>query len=84
MRVELTDTSLVDDLVAFLRNLGCDARRVDDEAEVHFEWQETEAHGFSPPNQAEAELVFLVRVWVREHSGVAFRVADDSGRWREG
>ena len=70
--LELSEPSLVDELVDRLRALDCAVARVGD-AVLEVAAPESELAG-EPPDQDVVELTFLVRTLLRDRPDVTFRV----------
>lgn len=70
--LELSEPSLVDELVDRLRALDCDVERVG-ASMLEIAPPEVELHG-EPPDQEVVELTFLVRALLRDRPDVTFRV----------
>ncbi len=74
MRLELSDATVVDALIAEVRGLGCFTERVDENAVEIVVPQSGEP--WHPPRQAQIELAFLVRAWLDRYPGVHFQLLD--------
>jgi hypothetical protein len=75
MRVVLSDSSLVDDLVGQLRALNVEAEREGENAvRVRMPPPAEDEPSGNPPDQDLIELTFVVRVWQREHPETSFTV----------
>jgi hypothetical protein len=67
VRIQLSDASLTDELLDFLRRRECLVARIDDDL------IEVEAHPTLGREQARLEIDLLLRVWQSLHPGVELR-----------
>ncbi len=67
MRIQLSDTTLTNELVDFFRRRECRVEPLDGDV------IEVEAHPTLGPKQARLELDLLLRVWQSLHPGVELR-----------
>jgi hypothetical protein len=67
LRIQVSDATLTDGLVDFLRRRECQVERVDRDV------IQLEAHPTLGPEQARLELDLLLRVWQLLHPGVELR-----------
>jgi hypothetical protein len=67
LRIQVSDATLTDGLVDFLRRRECRVERVDRDV------IQLEAHATLGPEQARLELDLLLRVWQSLHPGVELR-----------
>ena len=74
LRIRVTGSAVADDLVAFLRELGAEARK--EGANVYVTRTHRRASA-EPPEQDRMELEFVVRVWASQRRGhTAFKVEE--------
>ena len=74
MRLELSEATIVDELIANLRDLDCVVER---EGPCALEVTVPQSgEPWHPENQAQVELAFLVRAWLTRHPGVDFRLLE--------
>jgi hypothetical protein len=74
LRIRVTGSAVADDLVAFLRQLGADARK--EGASVYVTRRHRRAPA-EPPDHDRMELEFVVRVWASERRRhTAFKVEE--------
>jgi hypothetical protein len=73
LRIRVTDSSRADELLAYLRSLGADARR---EGEGVTVLRRHPVMAGEPPSQDRLELEFVVRAWARDHPGTDFEVEE--------
>ena len=73
LRIRVSESARVDELLTYLRGLGADARREDDAITVRRRHRVLEGE---PPTQDRMELEFVLRVWATERPGTAFEVEE--------
>jgi hypothetical protein len=73
LRIRVSNSRGVDELLAYLRSLGADVRRDGDGVTVRRRHQVVSGE---PPTQDRMELEFIVRVWATQRPGTAFEVEE--------
>ena len=73
LRIRVTGSARADDLLAYLRSIGADARREGDAITVRRRHRVLEGE---PPMQDRVELEFVLREWATRQPGTAFEVEE--------
>ena len=73
LRIRVTGSARADDLLAYLRSIGADARREGDAITVRRRHRVVEGE---PPTQDRVELEFVLRAWATRRPGAAFEVEE--------
>ncbi len=73
LRIRITGRAGEDELLAYLRTLGAEARREGDTITVSRSHEVLEGE---PPCQDQMELEFVLRVWASQRPGVNFVVEE--------
>jgi hypothetical protein len=73
LRIRVSGSARADDLLAYLRSLGADARREGDAITVRRRHRVLEGE---PPAQDRMELEFVLREWATHQPGTTFEVEE--------
>jgi hypothetical protein len=73
LRIRVSGPARADDLLAYLRSLGADARR---EGEFITVIRRHRVLAGEPPFQDRMELEFVLRTWANQRPGAAFEVEE--------
>jgi hypothetical protein len=73
LRIRVRGAARADDLLAYLRSLGADARREGNAITVRRRHRLLEGE---PPTQDRVELEFILREWASRQPGTAFEVEE--------
>jgi hypothetical protein len=80
LRVRVSGSAHLEDLLAYLRRLGADARREGDAITIRRRHPVLEGE---PAGQDRMELEFVLRVWARQRPGTVFEL-EEAVRQRRG